>query len=110
MAITLIVEAVRAGARQSRACVTIGVSCRTLRRWRSAPTLQDQRKGAPRKPCPHALTPQEKAAIVAACNSHEHQSLPPSQIVPRLADQGVYLASESSFGTTPSTATAPSSS
>src|SRR5690554_7276988 len=97
MAITLIDEAVRAGARQSRACVTIGVSCRTLRRWRSAPTLQDQRKGAPRKPCPHALTPQEKAAIVAACNSHEHQSLPPSQIVPRLADQGVYLASESSF-------------
>ena len=92
MAITLIVEAVRAGARQSRACVTIGVSCRTLRRWRSAPTLQDQRKGAPRKPCPHALTPQEKAAIVPACNSHEHQSLPPSQIVPRLADQA-YLAS-----------------
>ena len=27
----------------------------------------------------------------------EHASLPPSQIVPRLADQGQYLASESSF-------------
>ncbi|MEJ1731222.1 helix-turn-helix domain-containing protein, partial [Escherichia coli] len=59
--------------------------------------LRDQRKGAPRKPCPHALTLQEKEAIVAACNSRDHQSLPPSQIVPRLADQGVYLASESSF-------------
>jgi len=97
MALTLIDEAVLAGARQSRACSAIGMSCRTLRRWRRAPMLEDQRKGAPRKPCTHALTPREKAAILAACNSREHQSLPPSQIVPRLADQGIYLASESSF-------------
>src|SRR3546814_18291182 len=31
------------------------------------------------------------------CNSAQHQSLPPTQIVPRLADQGIYIASESSF-------------
>src|SRR5690606_33920869 len=40
---------------------------------------------------------QEKEQILAVCNSAEHQSLPPSQIVPRLADQGIYIASESSF-------------
>lgn len=97
MAITLIDEAVSAGARQSRACAVLGLSCRTLRRWRSAPTLVDQRKGATRKAGAHALGRQEKEAILAACNSAEHQSLPPSQIVPRLADQGIYLASESSF-------------
>src|SRR5690554_2657864 len=57
----------------------------------------DRRKGAPRKPCRHALTADDKKDILAACNSPEYQSLPPSQIVPRLADKGLYLASESSF-------------
>jgi putative transposase len=31
------------------------------------------------------------------CHSEEFANLPPSQIVPRLADQGRYIASESSF-------------
>lgn len=97
MAMTLIDEAIRAGARQSRACVMLGLSCRTLRRWRSAQTLVDQRKGAARKPSANALNTEEKDAILAVCNSAEYQSLPPSQIVPCLADQGVYLASESTF-------------
>lgn len=97
MAITLIDEAVNAGARQSKACAVLGLTCRTLRRWRAADSLLDRRKGAPRKPCRHALTADDKKDILAACNSPEYQSLPPSQIVPRLADKGLYLASESSF-------------
>src|SRR3546814_18718813 len=44
-----------------------------------------------------ALTEQERERILAVCNSAQHQSLPPTQIVPRLADQGIYIASESSF-------------
>ncbi|MCB5365039.1 transposase [Pusillimonas sp. CC-YST705] len=43
------------------------------------------------------MNTEEKDAILAVCNSAEYQSLPPSQIVPCLADQGVYLASESTF-------------
>ena len=35
--------------------------------------------------------------MLDVCNSQEFASLPPSQIVPRLADQGRYPASESSF-------------
>jgi len=97
MAITLIAEAVHAGARQSKACAVLGLTCRTLRRWRAADSLIDRRKGASRKPCRHALTAGEKEDILAACNSPEYQSLPPSQIVPRLADKGLYLASESTF-------------
>ena len=34
---------------------------------------------------------------LSICNSAEFASLPPSQIVPKLADQGHYLASDSSF-------------
>jgi hypothetical protein len=48
-------------------------------------------------PPPRALTPEEKQAIVQVCNTPEHASLPPSQIVPHLVDRGLYLASESSF-------------
>ncbi len=39
----------------------------------------------------------ERQRILIACNEPDHSSLPPSQIVPRLADQGVYIASESHF-------------
>ena len=96
MAISLIDEAVAAGARRHKACAVLGICCRTLRRWRAAATLTDQRKGAA-KACPHALGEIDKARILEACNAPQYRSLPPSQIVPRLADQGTYIASESSF-------------
>lgn len=96
MAITLIDEAVTAGARTGKACDVLGISSRTLRRWRARGCLTDARKGAPRH-CPHALSMEEKRRIRDVCNQPEYRSLPPAQIVPRLADQGVYLASESSF-------------
>ena len=97
MAMTLIDEAVAAGARQSRACGVLGISCRTLRRWRAGvDDPGDKRRGA--SGCSnHALTVEEKAEIVAVCNSPEYQSLPPSQIVPDLADKGQYVASVATF-------------
>ena len=99
MAIELIDEAVCAGACRYKACAIMGISARTLRRWgHEGAELADQRARAAReREHPQALTEQEKQAIVQVCNTPEHQSLPPSQIVPRLADQGLYLASESSF-------------
>lgn len=96
MAIQLIDEAVQAGARLCRACQVLGISTRTLRRWRGTGDLADRRKGAIRH-CPHALSEEERQRIVTVCNEAQYASLPPSQIVPRLADEGVYIASESSF-------------
>lgn len=93
----LVKEAVCAGARQSKACAILGISCRTLRRWHNAASLTDQRTCPKPRKYPHALSKAEKVAMIAICNSEEYKSLPPSQIVPRLADKGVYLASESSF-------------
>ncbi|HGY4246844.1 TPA: IS3 family transposase, partial [Citrobacter freundii] len=60
MAMVLINEAVQAGARQSKACAVLGLTCRTLRRWRAAESLIDRRKGALRRPCYHALGVAEK--------------------------------------------------
>ena len=72
MAIRLIDEAVVAGARQHKACEVLSITCRTLRRWRCADSLQDKRKGAPRT-CPHALTDAEKETIVATCNLPQYR-------------------------------------
>lgn len=45
----------------------------------------------------NSLTAEEKAQIIEICNQPENASKPPAQIVPELASQGIYIASESSF-------------
>ena len=58
---------------------------------------EDQRQHAERPRPSNQLTDAEKQAILNICNSERFKSLPPSQIVPTLADEGVYVASESTF-------------
>ena len=97
-AIALINDAVTAGARRANACAELEISDRTLRRWtRDGQLHADQRPLVPRPEPSNKLTAAERAAVLDACNSTEFASLPPSQILPKLADQGRYLASESSF-------------
>jgi transposase InsO family protein len=100
-AIELIDEAVAAGARCHRACAILEMDVRTLQRWKRAlkrAVAGDQRKVAAQARTPaNALTAAEREEIVRVCNTPEYRSLPPSQIVPRLADDARYIASESSF-------------
>ena len=136
--IALIEAACRAGARVRKACALVGLSVRTLERWRvPSPPLQplqsprptelplqpdtqpkvqpetpqealpvsvltpsaDRRVAGLRRPfTPHnKLSPTEVARAMNLINSAPFSHLPPSQIVPRLADTGVYIASESTF-------------
>ena len=98
IAITLIQEAVQAGARERRACQELHLTQRTLQRWRSrASPLEDQRPHAKRQAPSNKLSTSEQQQIIEVIHRPEFKSLPPSQIVPRLADQGTYLASESTF-------------
>jgi len=96
MAVTWIQEAVDAGARRYKACAVLYISVRTLERWRKENGLEDKRKQVARMPA-NKLTGVERERILAVCNEEEYRSLPPSQIVPMLADNGCYIASESSF-------------
>lgn len=95
----LVDEAVGNGARYNRACEVISIAPSTLRRWRPS-------GGAVREDCrPTALRPvpagrhsdEERQVIVTTCNLPEFASLPPSQIVPALADRGEYIGSESTI-------------
>lgn len=95
--IVLLNESVTAGARRAKACEVLGLSERTLQRWQTGKIVGcDQRSLRDYQP-PHKLTASERTEVLAVANSDEFGHLPPSQIVPRLADQGRYLASESTF-------------
>jgi len=86
------------GARLSLACAEAGIGLRTYRRWlRHGVLCSDQRPLAIKAPPANKLSDEERESIVAMCNSFPYESLPPTQIVPALLDQGIYLASESSF-------------
>jgi putative transposase len=99
-AIELISEAHSAGEGLVSACSEIGICLRTLKRWRKGfaddGDGHDRRKGS-RSLVLHRLSEEERQRILLTCNQAESASLPPGQIVPALADQGLYIGSESSF-------------
>jgi putative transposase len=87
------------GARLRPACHLAGIDVRTWQRWRQSGGLQrgDARPVTARPPPAHALTQDEQQAILSLANEPRFADLPPSRIVPQLADEGRYIASESSF-------------
>ena len=88
-----------AGARLHLACAIAGINERTLQRWKAHAGLVggDGRPQAVRPTPGHALSPDERAQLLSVANEPRFASVPPARIVPMLADEGVYLASESSF-------------
>ena len=95
----MIEQARREGARLEAACEVGGIDARTLQRWEANAGLQDG-DGRPRalRPLPaHTLSAQEREQILRIANEPRFAALPPARIVPTLADEGVYIASESSF-------------
>jgi len=74
----------------------IGLRARTLQRWRSQDVGEDRRRGPNSSPG-NKLTPEEREEVLRTVNRPEYRDLPPKQIVPKLADDGIYLASESTF-------------
>ncbi len=92
-------EAHRSGARLRLACETAGIDIRTLQRWNSGTglALGDARPQAARPVPAHALTDAEREQVLRVANEPRFADLPPARIVPMLADEGVYVASESTF-------------
>jgi len=92
-------EARAGGARLGQACALAGIDPRTVQRWRKHDgTIREDRRPDAIRPTPsHALTAEERAQIVAVANEPRFAEIPPARIVPMLADEGVYIASESSF-------------
>ena len=98
MAVELIDEAVGNGARKRLACRELGLDIRTHQRWhREGELRSDGRCEAVRPQPANKFSALERAAVLCTVNEPRFAALPPTQIVPRLADEGRYLASESTF-------------
>ena len=91
-------EAVRAGSRQEAAAGILGLKARTLQRWRQQGEEggEDRRQGPLTEPA-NKLSPAEWEVVLKTGNLPEYRDLSPNQIVPRLADMGMFVASESTF-------------
>ena len=94
-----ITVATEAGARLNLACKIAGINARTLQRWRAHEGLVqgDGRPQAVRPTSSHALSVEERVKLLSVANEPRFACVPAARIVPMLADEGIYLASESSF-------------
>jgi putative transposase len=96
MTLTTIDEAVKAGTTLEEACKVVGVSARTVQRWRAPASAEDRRAG-PRTSPKNKLSVAERKRVLELVNSEEFRNLSPKQIVPRLADKDLYIASEATL-------------
>lgn len=96
--VELIQEANRNGARLAPACKELNISVRTYERWVAEGGVKEDQRPLITRPEPkNKLTMKEEEEMLKVVKRKEFVDLPPSQIVPKLADQGIYIASESSF-------------
>jgi transposase InsO family protein len=91
-----VAQAQGSGARLAPACRIAGISARTVERWRQRPGSVDARRGPHCRPA-NALSPVEQDQLLTVLTSSRYANLPPRQLVPQLADEGLYLASESTL-------------
>jgi len=89
-------EAQAHGARLDACCALIHLGARTVQRWRKDRKAEDMRMGPKTEPR-NKLCKRERAEVLSIMNQVEFRELPPSQIVPKLADRGRYVASESTM-------------
>jgi len=94
--INLIDEYVALGARRKKACEILGITARTLQRWQKPEGLVDKRQTRQYRPA-NKLSDDERRQVIEVANSELYGHLPRCQIIPRLADAGKYIASESTF-------------
>jgi len=94
--LALVAQAQASGARLRTACDLLGISARTVERWRSSPQVGDLRYGPHHRPS-NALASAEEAQVVTVLTSSRYAGVSPKQLVPQLADEGLYLASESTM-------------
>lgn len=92
----IINEACKSGARQKSACKIIEITPRTLQRWKKLGSPIDGRTQSKCSP-PNKLSEEERQTILKIVNTSKYANSSPAVIVPKLADEGLYLASESTI-------------
>ena len=98
IAVELINEARENGARLKPACQVLNITDRTYQRWTKEGDIKQDQRPLIKRPTPkNKITEEERTEIIETVNKPEYADLVPSQIVPKLATEGKYIASESTF-------------
>lgn len=98
MIIELINEARAAGARLGPCCEVVEIDVRTVQRWlKHGPDGGEDRRRGPGCAPANKLSDEERSDVIELVKSPEFVDLAPHQIVPKLADMGIYIASESTI-------------
>jgi len=99
LAVELIIEANNAGARLFKACEVLGISIRTYQRWKNpdGSVNLDKRPLTQRKAPQNKLSDEEREFVLETLCNSEFIDSTPAQIVPTLADAGIYICSESTM-------------
>jgi len=92
--LNLVAEAVASGCRKLSACAALNIEERTIQRWQELAV--DGRCGPHTVPA-NKLSLAERNSIIKTAISSEFVSSSPHQIVPKLADRGIYMGSEATF-------------
>ena len=93
--ISMVDEAQESGASLESIAPIIGCCSKTLRRWKSSE--EDKRVLRTDFKPANKLSQQERKHLIEVANNEEYKNMSAHQIVPKLADKGIYLASESTF-------------
>jgi len=91
----LIKEGICKGAKKSALCNVLDISIRTYQRWEKT-GVSDKRKGA-EKHIPRKLSDSEQQKIISTACNNKFKDDNPYSIVATLAQEGTYIASESTF-------------
>jgi putative transposase len=98
--VALLQEGISRGVSAKAIADLFGLATRTLRRWglmlRAPRFSRDQRKGASRH-VRHGFSEEERQQVLSTVNDPRFADLTPSQIVGILAEERVYVGSESTI-------------
>lgn len=78
----------------SRCCEVVGLSVRTVQRWRREDDAGEDRRRGPNTVPGNKLTEHEEKQLLALLTSPAYRDLSPRQVIPALAERGTYIASE----------------
>ena len=88
-------EAIESSARKSKACEILNISARTIKRWTDNKD-GDKRSSVKKEPA-NKLSDQEEEKVVSVCCIERFRNISPPTIVAMLAEEGIYIASESTM-------------
>ncbi len=88
-------QAVQTGVRKNKACEILDISTRTISRWTE--NSDGDKRSSTKKELVNKMSVHEEEQIISMCCGERFRNTAPNEIVAILAEEGTYIASESTM-------------